>query len=212
MPITFFIVTSFMKRARRSQAVADADIDFEFVEYGMTNRLWEIEKFLYTCLIFIFIPFLTIYYYLAGVALFMIIKLSTGGLHVSDWQLGFIKIPAVWNCFFWTLMTFVAGTYILPTFIPINHAIRGVMALFSIIVTYLISPVRNAAEEELADKSKDKQKRLLATVFTMAFWFLIMISGTLPIGRFIIPTSVLAWLLFINNIQMLMVVYNENKK
>jgi len=139
MPVTYIIVTLFLKKARNSQEVADAGIDLEFVEYGMTNKLWEVEKTLYMGLIFLFIPFLNFHYYVVAVFLLMSIKIFTGGLHVTDTNLGPIKIPAVWHCFFWTLMTFITGTYLLLTLLPLNTTGKISLALVSIIITFLVT-------------------------------------------------------------------------
>jgi hypothetical protein len=212
MPITFVIVTLFMNQARKSEAVAATDIDLEFVEYGMTNKIWEMEKFLYCCLIFYFMPFLNLYYYLAGICLFLMVKPSTGGLHVQDIKIGPLKLPAVWHCFTWTLLTFIAGTYLLPRFLSINNLGVTLIAIFCITVTFLISPVRNAAEEELADKTKDKQKKWTATIVTTCLFALFISYDSLFNGRFILPTIVPVWLLFINNVQMLIVIYNKREK
>jgi len=212
MPITYVIVTLFLKKARNSQEVADAGIDLEFVEYGMTNKLWEMEKTLYMGLIFLLAPFLNLYYYVAAVFLLMCIKTFTGGLHVTDTRIGKVNLPAVWHCFFWTLMTFMTGTYLLPTLLPLNTLGKILLALASIVITFLVAPVRNADEEELADKTKDPMKKWTSTLLTVAFSILFITQDNLSIGALAIQTSAFSWLLFVNCLQMLLVVYQEKKK
>jgi accessory gene regulator B len=190
MPISNILIYRILLKNIRDLNHYDED-DLDMIRYGLEAILWEIEKFIYLIIIFSFmgqgIPFLII------LAILMSAKPFTGGLHVDS----------VWGCFFLTWLTFILALIILPYIVTINNNIIIITGIFSVTTTWLIAPVRTLKKERIAKKEKDPMYRILGTIIT-ATWFIIFFFY--QEHRLAAPSL---WLLFIQNIQMIAVLWQR---
>ena len=182
MPIANFFIVRILNYIRRETEYNDDDVDM--MRFSLEAILWEVEKTIYLFLIFLALRFQ--WHFLASLVVIMTIRPSAGGFHASS----------AWGCFFWTLFGFILAFFILP-FIPLTGITVVLVGIFSLVVTFIATPVRSKQMERIADTSKDKQKKYKATLITMIWLILIFVNQDFFL------TEVVMWVVFLQNVQLI---------
>jgi len=182
MPIANFFIVRILNHIRKETEHNEDEIDM--MRFSLQAILWEIEKTIYLFLIFLALGFH--WHFLACLVAIMTIRPTAGGFHSST----------VWGCFFWTLLGFVLAFFVLPL-IPLNNITVALIGLYSIITTFIATPVRSKQMEKIADKSKDKQKKYKATIITIIWFTLVFINQD-----FFLIESIM-WIILLQNIQLI---------
>jgi len=182
MPIANFFIIRILNHIRKETEYDEDDIDM--MRYSLQAILWEIEKTIYLFLLFLALGYQ--WHFLASLLAIMTIRPTAGGFHSST----------VWGCFFWTLLGFVLAFFILP-FIPFGNITMVLVGLFSVIVTFIATPVRSKQMDRIADKSKDKQKKYKATIVTI-IWFVLIFTNQ----NFFLTETVM-WIIFLQSLQLI---------
>jgi len=182
MLISNFFITKILN-AIRSETDYDED-DIDMARYSLQVVLWELEKTVYLLLIFIILSHQ--WQFLAAMLSVMTIRPNAGGFHSST----------PWGCFWWTLLGFVLAIFALP-YIPLDNITVLLVGLFSIVTTFIATPIRTLQREKIADKSKDKSKKMIATSVTI-LWFTALF---LKQDYFLAPAVM--WIIFLQNFQLL---------
>lgn len=191
MPIANFFIKKLLGVFRNLNHYDEEDIDV--IRYGLEASFWEIEKFVYMTIIFIALGLG--WDFLAATIAVMTIRPMAGGYHAST----------AWRCFMWTIFGFILALIVLPL-IALNNAIVISVALFSLVTTFIASPFRSEQMERIAKKEKDKQKRNIATVVT-AIWFIVLF-----INQQHFLAAPILWIIFLQNVQLLIPWYKRNFK
>ena len=182
MPIADFFIIRILNHIRKETEYDEDDIDM--MRYSLQAILWEIEKTIYLFLLFLALGFQ--WHFLACLVAIMTIRPNAGGFHSSS----------VWGCFFWTLLGFVLALFVLPL-IPFSNITIILVSIFSILITFIATPVRSKQMERIADTSKDKNKKYKATIITIA-WFVLIFTQQ----DFFLIESVM-WIIFLQNVQLI---------
>lgn len=182
MPIADFFIVRILNSIRVETDYDEDDIDM--MRYSLQAILWEIEKTVYMVIIFTLLghhwPFF------AAMFAVMTIRPNAGGFHSST----------VWGCFGWTMLGFSLAIFVLPH-IPLNDLTVLLVALFSLVTTFIATPVRSLQKERIADKSKDGQKKFKATAVTVIWFVVLFLNQT----NFLAPAVL--WIIFLQNLQLL---------
>ena len=182
MPIANFFIRIILNRIRKETEYNEDEIDM--MRFSLQAILWEIEKTIYMFLIFLALDFH--WQFLACLVVIVTIRPTAGGFHSST----------VWGCFFWTLFGCILAFFVLPL-IPFNEITVILVGLFSIMITFIATPVRSEQMDKIADKSKDRAKKYKATIITIAWFILIFILQSFYLIPFIM------WIIFLQNVQLL---------
>jgi len=182
MPIANYFIVRILNRIRRETEYDEDDIDV--MRYTLEAILWEVEKTIYLFLIFLALG--AHWQFLAAIVAVMTIRPTAGGFHSST-ALG---------CFLWTLFGLSLAIFVLPL-IPLENITIILVGIFSLAVTFIATPVRSKQKEEIADKSKDKQKKYRATIITIAWFILLFVSQDFFL------TAVAMWVIFLQNVQLI---------
>lgn len=189
MPISNFIIKRLLNSARGLDEYEDDDIDV--ARYGLQAIFWEIEKNLY-----FFIIFLTLGYAIEWIFSLVVIgsvRFFAGGGHVKS----------VWGCFFLTLLSFIIPILLLPKLIPTILVSIVLVGLFSILMLILMAPLIPENRKKLVDHSKNNQKKITAMTITVIWLILIYIFRQHTLA------SVTLWTIFLQNIQLFIVLLSE---
>ena len=190
MPIANFFIVKILNTIRTETNYDEDDIDM--MRYSLQAILWELEKTVYMLLIFIGLSHQ--WHFLAAMLAIMTIRPNAGGFHSST----------AWGCFWWTLFGFNLAIFALPH-IPLNNLTVLLVGLFSVAITFIATPIRTLQKEKIADKSKDKQKKITTTIVTI-IWFIVLFLNQ---DYFLTPTVM--WIIFLQNFQLL-IEYLKRKK
>jgi len=182
MPIADFFIVRILNAIRRETEYDEDDIDM--MRYSLQAILWEIEKTIYLAILFTWLGYG--WHFLASIVAVMTIRPTAGGFHSST----------VWGCFFWTLFGFVLAFFVLPL-IPLGNMTVILVGIFSILITYIATPVRSKQMERIADTSKDTQKKYKATIITI-IWFIVIFMN-----QDFFLTEVVMWIIFLQNVQLI---------
>ncbi|MCL1990809.1 MAG: accessory gene regulator B family protein [Defluviitaleaceae bacterium] len=185
MPIANFFIVRILNYIRVETDYDEDDVDM--MRYSLQAILWEIEKTLYLLLLFIALGYQ--WHFFATLFALITIRPTAGGFHSST----------VWGCFAWTLLGFVLAFFVLPL-IPFNQLTIGIVALFSIVVTFIGTPVRSKQMEKIADPSKDTQKKYKATLIT-TIWFMLIFFVPAVQNLFVIEAVM--WIIFLQSLQLI---------
>lgn len=183
MPFTGLFIFILLKNLRRDKNTDEDEL--EVVEYYYMARLGEIEKLIWITLIFALISTAHLPIFFATVVALFSVRIPSGGFHSRS----------TWGCFFWTLFGFIMANLILPP-ISINTFATVAIAVFSVIICYIASPIRSIDREEFIDKSKDNLLKRFATTMTI-IWFIIIFFWPNPF------TTAIMWIILIQNLQLL---------
>ena len=181
MPIANFFIVRILNHIRKETEHNEDEIDM--MRFSLQAILWEIEKTIYLFLIFLALGFH--WHFLACLVAIMTIRPTAGGFHSST----------VWGCFFWTLLGFVLAFFVLPL-IPFKNITVALIGLYSIITTFIATPVRSKQMDQIADKSKDKQKKYKATIITIIWFIVIFFNQNFFLTQFVM------WIIFLQNVQL----------
>jgi len=192
MPISNFFVRLLLKQARATKDYDEDTIDM--FRYGMQAVFWEIEKLAYFFVIFWFLGYHT--HFLVATLVIFTIRFFAGGVHVES----------VWLCFSLTLLSYIGTFFVLPNLIPFNGMSIFIIALFSIMMTFIATPVRSAKREKIEKKVYDKPKKWLATIFTL-IWFIVVWMNQAHIFA-----PVVMWTIFLQNVQMFIGYWKKRRR
>ena len=181
MPISNFFIVRILNGIRKETEYDEDDIDM--MRYSLQAILWEVEKTIYLLLIFLALNYH--WHFIVSFWAVMTIRPSAGGFHAST----------AWRCFFWTLFGFLLAFFVLPL-IPLNNLTLILVGAYSVVNTYIATPVRSAQKERIADKSKDGQKKIKATIITIV-WLIILFFNQ---SNFLAPAVL--WIIFLQNFQL----------
>jgi len=182
MPISNFFIKRILKAYRNLNHYSEDDVDV--IRYGLEAFLWEIEKFIYMAVIFIVLGY--VWQFLACTIVVMSIRPLAGGFHAST----------AWRCFWWTLLGFALAILVLPL-ITLSNTLIILIGVFSLVVTFIASPLRSEQTEQIAKKDKDKLKKTLATIIS-AIWLVVLFVHQ----EHFLATSMI-WIIFIQNLQLI---------
>jgi len=182
MPIANFFIIRILNHIRKETEYDEDDIDM--MRYSLQAILWEVEKTIYLFLLFLALGFH--WQFLACLVAIMTIRPTAGGFHSST----------VWGCFFWTLLGFLLAFFVLPM-IPFDDITILIVGLFSIITTFIATPVRSKQMDKIADKSKDKQKKYKATIITILWFIVIFFKQDFFLTQFVM------WIIFLQSVQLI---------
>jgi len=182
MPIANFFIPKILNKIRKETEYDEDDIDV--MRYSLQAILWEVEKTIYLIIIFSLLSHH--WQFFAAMVAVMTIRPSAGGFHSST----------VWGCFWWTLLGFVLAIFVLPL-IPISTLIIIMVAVFSVTITFIATPIRSKQMEKVADKSKDKKKKYFATVVTI-IWAVVLVLNQ---ANFL--AAPVLWIIFLQNVQLI---------
>ena len=183
MPISNFFVKLLLRQAREANEYDEETIDM--FRYGLETVFWELEKLVYFFLIFWLLSYEL--HFLMATLVILTTRPFAGGVHVES----------IWKCFALTGLSYASTFFILPNLIPLNHLSLLLVAAFSIIMTFVATPVRSAKREKIEKKEYDKPRKWLATMLTMVWLGFAFYNQ----GHFF--ATVVVWTLFLQNIQML---------
>ena len=182
MPIANIFIPRILNKIRIETDYDEDDIDM--MRYSLQAILWELEKTIYLIIIFTFAG-LGWHFFAAMIAV-LTIRPNAGGFHSST----------VWGCFFWTLLGFFLALIALPHLIPTTNITILAVAIFSIPITYIASPLRSKQMERIADTSKDAHKKIKVTIITCIWFVVLFFYAQHPLA-----TPVL-WIIFLQNLQL----------
>ena len=189
MPIANYFIVRILNRIRIETEYDEDDVDM--MRYSLEAILWEIEKTIYLLLIFILLG--APWQFLTAIVAIMTIRPTAGGFHSST----------AWGCFFWTLFGLLLGIFVLPL-IPLMNITVILVGAFSLLATYIATPVRSKQMESVADTSKDKQKKHRATLITVVWFIVIFFSQDFFL------TEVAMWIIFLQNLQLIIEYARKN--
>ena len=192
MPISNFFVGLLLKQARATNDYDEDTIDM--FRYGLQAVLWEIEKLAYFFVIFWLLGYHT--QFLMATFVIITIRFLAGGIHVES----------VWLCFTLTLLSYGSTFFILSHLIPLTGVSIVIIALFSIVMTFIATPVRSAKREKIEKKAYDKPKKWLATIFTF-IWFIVVWMNQEHIFA-----PVVMWTIFLQNVQMFIGYWRKRRR
>ena len=181
MPISNFFIPRILNWFQQGTDYSDDDIDD--MRYVLRAFLWELEKTLYFTIIFLL---LGLGWHIA-VAMFAVLTIRplSGGFH-SD---------SPWRCFWWTLLGFVLAIIVFPI-IPMSILVFTLVAIFSIVIIFIGSPIHIEELESFVDKSKNQSKKIKATLITI-IWFLILFF---KLNHVLAPAVM--WIIFLQAFQL----------
>ena len=192
-----FIIKWFLREVTREGQHSERELDR--IRYVLEVLLQESEKFIYIVGIFvmfgIFVDFNIFTSFLACLVALTTIRPTAGGFHSST----------AWGCFCWTLLILVLAIFVLPI-IPISNIVILIVGVLSVSTTFIASPFRSEQMERRADKSKDKQKKFVATIVALIWVGVLFIYQE----HFLAP-SVL-WIIFLQNFLLLIEWLRRRKK
>jgi len=192
MPISNVFIRLLLKRVHATNDYDEDTIDM--FRYGLQAVLWEIEKLTYFFMIFWLLGY-HIHFLMTTLVIFTI-RFLAGGLHVKS----------VWLCFGLTLLSYISAIFIFPHFIPLNVVSFFSVALFSIFMTFIATPVRSAKREKIEKKAYDKPKKWLATIFTL-IWFIVV-----WMNQDHIFAHAIMWTIFLQNVQMFIGYWRKRRR
>jgi accessory gene regulator B len=182
MPIADFFIIRILDSIRRETDYDEDDVDM--MRYSLQAILWEIEKTIYLFIIFTLLSHQ--WQLLAAMFAVMTIRPYAGGFHSST----------AWGCFWWTLFGFLLAIFALPH-VPLTNLLLLIVALFSIVTTFIATPIRTLQKERIADKSKDGKKKFKATIITIIWFIILFLNQTNALA------PVVVWTIFLQNFQLL---------
>jgi len=194
MPFTGLFIFMLQRKLRQSGEMSEDEL--EVVEYYYLSRIGEIEKFLWITVIFALLSIAHLPIFLVTSIVVLSIRIPSGGMHSNS----------TWGCFCLTLLIFLTAIFVLPQ-IPLNMIGMIVIAIFSIIICYMASPIRGIDREKYIDKSKDKLLKYAATTITSVWFILIFVLNNNHHGFAI----TMIWAIFLQNLQ-LMIEYYKRKR
>jgi len=189
MPIANLFIVRILDRIRNETEYDEDDVDM--MRYSLEAILWEVEKTIYLFLLFLVLG--AHWQFFAAIVAVMTIRPTAGGFHSST----------VWGCFFWTLFGLILAIFVLPL-IPMENITVILVGLFSLAVTFIATPVRSKQMESVADTSKDTQKKYRATIITIAWFILIFFTQDFFL------TAVAMWIIFLQNLQLIIEYVRKN--
>ena len=182
MPIANFFIQKILKAYRALNHYDEDDIDL--IRYSLEGLLGEIEKFVYMTVIFISLGY-GWHFFACSVAVLSIRPLA-GGFHAKT----------AWRCFWWTISGFALAILVLPL-VPITSTIILLIAVFSVVATYIASPFRSDQIERIAKKDKDKLRKNTVTILTV-IWFVVLFVHQ---DHFLATSTI--WIIFLQNLQLI---------
>jgi len=189
MPIANFLIPKILNKFRKEDKDNEFDEDdMDDILYSLRTILWEIEKTIYLIIIFALLGSgLEI---IAAMLSVITIRPSAGGFHSST----------VWGCFWWTFLGFLLALFVLPL-IPLTAMTVIFVAVFSIPITFIASPLRGKIAESMAHtienrEMKDKRKKIKVTLITVV-WFAVLFFNR---GHVLSPPVL--WIIFLQNVQL----------
>ena len=177
-----FFIPKILGKIRQETDHNEENLDM--IRYSLEAILGEVEKMVYLIIIFLLLG--RGWHFLVAVLAIFTIRPSAGGFHSST----------MWGCFLWTLSGLVAAILLLPH-VPMSALLVVGVAIFSLIVTYIASPLRSKQKELIADKTKDQQKKIQVTMITLIWFVLIFLNY----NHFLAPVAL--WVIFLQNVQLL---------
>ena len=182
MPIANFFITRILKAYRDLNHYDEDDIDM--IRYGLQASLWEIEKLLYMVIIFIALGH-GWQFAISAIALISV-RVMAGGYHAST----------AWRCFWWTFFGFVLALLVLPM-MGVNNIMIVALGVFCLGATFVAAPLRSKQMDSIANKDKDKQKKLVALIIT-AIWFIVLFTYQEHL-----PVAPIMWAISLQNLQLI---------
>lgn len=182
MPVANFFIQRILETLRDSTRYEEREVDR--VRFVLESIFWEIEKLLYLAILFILFGFG--WHYLACVIAIATIRPDAGGFHSST--------PM--GCFFWTLLGFGLAIYVLPRAVSLEEVTIILIGAFSLVVTFIASPLRSKQMERIAKKDKDQQIKIKVTAVTLV-WFIVLFAYQ----DHVFAPAVL-WIIFLQNVQL----------
>ena len=181
MPISNLFIPRILNWFQQDTDYSDDDIDD--MRYVLRAFLWELEKTVYFTIIFLLLGLG--WHILVAMFAVLTIRPLSGGFH-SD---------SPWRCFWWTLLGFVLAIIVLPH-IPMSNTVFAFVAVFSVAVIFIGSPIYIEELESFVDRRKDKSKKIKVTTITI-LWVVILFFKQ---HHFLAPAII--WIIFLQAFQL----------
>lgn len=155
------------------------------MRYVARTYVGEIEKFIIMLTGFWLLSH-QVHYLLAAFAV-MTVRPIGGGFHGKT----------TLSCLLWTSFGFLLAIFGLPYLISLNGVVIIIAAIFSILTSVMIAPLRSEQHEKRADVTKDKNKKITLFIINSVWFSLIFLNQDHALAPAVM------WILFLQSFQLL---------